>query len=92
MARSPNGLLLYAAFRGQPYRVHVFAIDRSTAELHLIGTRPLPADIRHLSLDRTGSYLFGASCNGGGISISRVGEDGLPGAARMLETPPPPTS
>src|SRR6218665_1499685 len=74
MVLSPDRGTLYAAFRGEPYRVYVFSLDPRTTELRLIGVRPLPADMCHISLDRTGRWLFGASFSGSLISISAIGE------------------
>jgi 6-phosphogluconolactonase len=90
MVLSPDGRFLYAAFRGMPYRVYVFAVDSREAGLQLIGIRPLPADMCHINLDRTGSYLLGASFTGGVVAVCQMDGDGLPGIARTLETPPNP--
>lgn len=90
MVLSPDGGTLYAAFRGEPYRVYVFSLDRLTTELRLVGVRPLPANMCHISLDKTGRGLFGASFSGNLISVSPIDENGLPGPATVLETPPNP--
>ncbi|MGK6315545.1 lactonase family protein [Neorhizobium sp. DT-125] len=88
MAASPDGRFLYVAFRGLPYRVYVFEIAET--ELRHVGTAPLPADMCHISFDTTGRYLFGASFEGGVISVSEIGEDRLPARTRIIPTPPNP--
>ncbi|MBD0417156.1 beta-propeller fold lactonase family protein [Tianweitania sp. Rool2] len=87
MALSPDGRYLYAAFRGLPYRVYVFEIDPAGDDLGFLGTAPLPADICHIGLDATGRYLFGASFSGNSMSVSHIGDDGLPDETRAIPTP-----
>ena len=76
MTVSPNKRFLYAASRSKPYAVHVYGIDPTTGTLGHLSSTPLVDSFPYISLDRTGSFLFGASYAGNLISVNPVGRDG----------------
>ena len=76
MAVSPDRRFLYAASRSKPYRVHVYAIDRSTGALTQFSSSPLAESFPYISLDRTGRFLLGASYGGNVVSVNAVESDG----------------
>ena len=73
---SPDRRFLYAASRSMPYRVHVYAIDRSTGELKQFSASPLAESFPYISLDKTGRFLLGASYGGNVVSVSAIESDG----------------
>ncbi len=62
------------AFRVLAYRI---AADGT---LQQAGMAPLPGSPTHISTDRQGNYLFCGSYNDACVSISPIGNDGLPQA------------
>ncbi len=57
------------------------AIDPESGALTHRATRPAPAYTVHMSTDRSGGWLLGASEPSGRISVTRIAPDGLPEAA-----------
>ncbi|HEY4200852.1 MAG TPA: lactonase family protein [Devosiaceae bacterium] len=77
MAVSPDGRMLYVAFRGSPFAVLSFQIDYRHRTLSYLGKAPLPESMAYIATDRTGRLLFGASYGTGIFSVSRIGADGI---------------
>jgi 6-phosphogluconolactonase len=83
---SPNHRFLYAVSEdplslGPPLDhssyVSAFAIDPATGQLRLLNTAPASGTSTcHISMDRTGRYLFMANFGSGSVSVIRVKEDG----------------
>ncbi|WP_130834453.1 6-phosphogluconolactonase [[Erwinia] mediterraneensis] len=79
---SPAGDFLYAGVRPN-FRILAFRIG-SDGTLSEAGEAPLPGSPTHISTDRRGRYLFSGSYNDGCVSISPIGEDGLPQAPTQV--------
>jgi 6-phosphogluconolactonase len=82
LAVHPNQRFLYAVNELASGTVSAFAIDRSTGTLTLlnrVATRG--ADPCHLSLDRSGKWLFVANYSGGSVAAFPVRDDGTLGEA-----------
>lgn len=82
MVVSPTKDFLYVGARPD-FRVIAFRIA-GDGTLTEAGHAPLPGSPSHISTDRTGSYLFAASYNGAAVSISPIGDDGLPQAPSQV--------
>ena len=83
IAAHPKKPLLYVAAGGGergkvPGAVVTLAPNRSYASHQRVD---LNDDAAYLSLDRSGSFLFGVSYGNGRLNAYRLGEDGLPGKA-----------
>jgi 6-phosphogluconolactonase len=77
LCASPDGKYLYATQRDDAIReIASYEIDEKTGELNLInkataeGARPV-----HLSIDRTGKFIFQANFNGGNFSLIPINAD-----------------
>jgi len=82
LAVHPNQRFLYAVNELAGGTISAFAIDRNTGTLTLlnrVSTRG--ADPCHLSLDRTGKWLFVANYTGGSVAAFPVRDDGTLGEA-----------
>ena len=86
IAIDPAGQFLYAVneldtFDYKPTgAVSVFKIDRETGRLNLIQkVSSLGAAPAHLSLDKSGKFLFVANYTSGNISVFPIGKDGILG-------------
>ena len=77
MAISPDRRFLYASIRSQPYSVASYAIDSSTGQLDLLSIVPTLDSMVHISTDRTGRFLLGASYGGDIITSSPIGPEGF---------------
>lgn len=91
LAVHPNGRFLYAVnetseFAGQKSgAVSAFAIDRSTSKLKLLNQVPSGgAGPCHISLDKTGKFVFVANYDGGSIASFPIRDDGSLGPASSL--------
>jgi len=83
---SPNHRFLYAVSEdplsvGPPLDhssyVSAFAIDPGTGKLRLLNKAPASGTSTcHISMDRTGKYVFMANFGSGSVSVIRVKEDG----------------
>ncbi|QKJ86446.1 6-phosphogluconolactonase [Paramixta manurensis] len=82
MVVSPNKAFLYVGVRPQ-FRVVAYRIgvDGTLTEA---GEAPLPGSPTHISTDREGRYLFCGSYNDACVSISPIGEDGVPQAPSQV--------
>lgn len=81
LALSPDQRMLYAGIRSEPWRVLALRITAADGTLEPLGEAPLPASMAHLSVDRSGRWLFGASYHGDRLSLAAIAAGGLPGAA-----------
>lgn len=79
LAVSPDRRFLYVALRTEPHAVQGFALDAASGRLTPLSTAPLPDRMSHLTTDRSGRHLFGASYGGHMTSISPLGSDGAVG-------------
>lgn len=78
MVVSPDKAFLYVGVRPD-FRVVAYHID-SEGKLKEAGHAPLPGSPTHISTDRHGRFIFVGSYNDACVSVSPIGEDGLPGA------------
>src|SRR5262245_17000645 len=76
MSVSPDKRFLYAAIRSKPFTVMTFAIDRPTGALKQLSTAPLAESFPYITVDRSGSYLLGASYGGHLVSVNAIAKDG----------------
>lgn len=82
LAVHPNQRFLYAVNELAGGTVSAFAIDRTTGTLTLLNRVPTRgADPCHLSLDRSGKWLFAANYTGGSVAAFPVQADGRLGEA-----------
>src|SRR5215472_13082300 len=76
MAVSPDRRFLYAAVRSKPFTVITYAIDRTTGALTKRSTAALAERFPYITVDKTGSFLLGASYGGHLVSVNAIGKDG----------------
>ena len=74
MEASPDKQHLYAAIRSDPYSVYAYKIDQESGALELFDKSPLVESMPYLALDKTGRWLFAASCGGHLVTVTPVGE------------------
>ena len=88
MATSPNGRLLYAAVRSQPFRVLTYAIDPATGGLSPLASAPLPDSMPYIATDRAGRYVLTASYGGDKVAVNPADADGgvRQAAAQVIAT------
>ncbi|MBP6544296.1 MAG: beta-propeller fold lactonase family protein, partial [Piscinibacter sp.] len=84
MALSPDGRVLYAARRNEPWSVLAFAIDARDGRLAPLAEAPLPQSMAHIALDGSGRWLFSASYHGNLLALSPIDADGRPGPATQV--------
>lgn len=77
LAISPDRRHLYASCRGAAVEIASFRIDPATGLLTLLGRTPIPEPLAHISTDRQGRFLFGASYLGNVIRIHPIGSRGV---------------
>lgn len=65
MALSQSGDRFWLAWRGERRAVHSFAIDRSRADVALLGSFPVEQSLCHLSIAEDGRHLFAAGGDDG---------------------------
>lgn len=81
LALDPDGRYLYAANTGTPGGVSAFAIEPATGDLTFLNDRSSPArGPSHVSVDRTGRFVFDANYGGGHIRAHALNADGSLGA------------
>jgi len=76
MSASPDRRFLYAAVRSKPFTVITYSIDRKTGELHKRSGATLAESLPYIAVDKTGSFLLGASYGGHLVSVNAIGKDG----------------
>jgi 6-phosphogluconolactonase len=76
MSVSPDKRFLYAGVRSKPYTVITYAIDGKTGGLRQVSTAPLAESFPYISVDKSGSYLLGASYGAHLVSVNAIGKDG----------------
>ena len=83
VAVHPSGKFLYAANEaGKVSSVSAFSVDKKSGKLTLLNQMPaLGEDPCHISLDRTGKYVFVANYTSGNIVVFPLGTEGKLGAA-----------
>ncbi|CCG86670.1 6-phosphogluconolactonase [Erwinia piriflorinigrans] len=77
MVVSPDKAFLYVGARPD-FRVVAYQID-AEGKLKEAGHAPLPGSPTHISTDRHGRFIFVGSYNDACVSVSPIGENGLPG-------------
>jgi 6-phosphogluconolactonase len=80
---NPNGKWAYAANEsGKQSSISAFSIDAKSAKLTLLNQLPaLGEDPCHLSLDKSGKFLFAANYTSGNVVVFPILPDGKLGAA-----------
>src|SRR5437660_1650905 len=76
MSVSPDRRFLYAAVRSKPFAVITYAIDPKTGALSKRSGAPLAESFPYIAVDKTGSFLLGASYGGHLVSVNAIGKDG----------------
>ena len=76
MVVSPKRDFLYVGVRPN-FRVVAFQIA-ADGTLTEAGQAPLPGSPTHISTDRQGRFLFCGSYNDACVSVSPIGDDGIP--------------
>lgn len=84
LAISPDGKMLYLAFRGEQPRVFSFAINYAAGSLDLMGQNPLPDSMVHISTDQTGRFLFSASYGAGIFAVNDIDANGIAGGVKQV--------
>nr|WP_314427329.1 6-phosphogluconolactonase [uncultured Erwinia sp.] len=77
MVVSPDKTFLYVGARPD-FRVLAYKID-SEGKLKETGHASLPGSPTHISTDREGRFIFVGSYNDACVSVSPIGDNGLPG-------------
>ncbi|CAO97316.1 6-phosphogluconolactonase [Erwinia tasmaniensis] len=77
MVVSPDKSFLYVGVRPD-FRVVAYQID-AEGKLKEAGHAPLPGSPTHISTDRQGRFIFVGSYNDACVSVTPIGENGLPG-------------
>jgi len=76
-----SGTRLYVNVQTEPSRLALYAIDRATGLLRRRSEVTLPAQhAAHLSLDPAGRFALQAHYESHEVTVTRLGEDGSPGA------------
>ncbi|WP_298890079.1 beta-propeller fold lactonase family protein [uncultured Serinicoccus sp.] len=68
--------LVYAAAKGDPPGIDVFALDRETGRLEHLDRTDVEGSMSYLALAHGGSLLVGASYGGGNAQVFPVGDEG----------------
>ncbi len=76
MSVSPDRRFLYAVVRSKPFSVITYAIDPKTGALSKRSGAPLAESFPYITVDKTGSFLLGASYGGHLVSVNAIGKDG----------------
>ncbi|MEO7334981.1 MAG: beta-propeller fold lactonase family protein, partial [Caldimonas sp.] len=76
LAASPEGRVLHASLRSEPYSVLSLAIEPSSGRLSEIGRAALPASMCWLSMDHGGRFLLSAGYHANVVAVSPIGPDG----------------
>ena len=81
VARSPDGKHLYASSfeetdEGEITRVESFEIHPETKRLNRVSSTPVIARFAHISVDRSGNFLLGASFPSSCIAVYPIGDRG----------------
>ena len=84
LAASPDGRVLHASIRSEPFEVLSLSIDPVDGRLGVLGRAPLPASMCWVSTDRSGRWLLAASYGGSLVSVSPVGADGAARASSQV--------
>jgi 6-phosphogluconolactonase len=84
MSVSPDKRFLFAAVRMKPYSAFTYAIDRKTGALKELSRGPLAESFPYISLDKSGSFLLGASYGGNLVSVNPIGKDGKVGKPQQV--------
>lgn len=87
MTHSPDRRFLHAAVYAdlngtREARYETFRIEPATGVLHPLGIVRAPAYMVHISVDRSGRFLFGASEPTGLIAANPIGAAGFPRRCR----------
>jgi 6-phosphogluconolactonase len=75
MASSPDGDVLHAVMRSQPYSVFSYRVEAS-GHLHRIGTSSLPESMVYAAIDRSGRWLLTAGYGGNTLCVHAIAADG----------------
>src|SRR6266478_7395068 len=65
-----------AAVRSKPFAVITYAIDPKTGALSKRSGAALAESFPYITVDKTGSFLLGASYGGHLVSVNAIGKDG----------------
>lgn len=84
LAASPDGRVLHASIRSEPFRVLSLAIDPASGRLSEIGAGPLPASMCWISTDRSGRFLLSASYGSSLVAVSPIAPTGPVGPVQQV--------
>jgi 6-phosphogluconolactonase len=84
LALSPDGRVLHASIRSEPYRVLSLAVDARSGRLTEIGSAPLPASMCWISTDRSGRFLLSASYGSSLVAVSPIDDAGVAQEAHQV--------
>lgn len=76
-ALSPDGRFLYAAVRGNPYRVAAFRVDPFAGGLYFLNIVDTPATVVHMAADPSGRFLLVSSYLDDAIFVLALGRGGM---------------
>ena len=76
MSVSPDRRFLFAAVRSKPFTVITYAIDPKSGALSKRSSAALAESFPYIRVDKTGSFLLGASYGGNLVSVNSIAKDG----------------
>ncbi len=76
MSVSPDRHFLFAAVRSKPFTVITYAIDPKSGVLSKRSGAALAESFPYIRVDKTGSFLLGASYGGNLVSVNAIAKDG----------------
>ncbi|MBP5979877.1 MAG: beta-propeller fold lactonase family protein [Halomonas sp.] len=87
MAASPDGKVLYAATRAEPFTLYAWHVSPQDGSLDLLDTAPLGHNMLYVSTDRSGQYLLAASNSSNVITVTALDEEGRPASEPLFTQP-----
>ncbi|QDY69469.1 lactonase family protein [Qingshengfaniella alkalisoli] len=79
MAARADGERIYLAWRGEPFRLYSFALNRAARRLECLGSSSLPASMCYLKLSLSGRHVLTSSNVGSVIAVSPIDDSGCAG-------------
>ncbi len=85
MATNACKTRIYAAWRGDAFRLFSFALDRDARRLTCLGDASLPASMCYATLSSCGQRVLSSSNTGSVIAVSPIDKDGRAGDPIMTQ-------